>query len=111
MLGTILGIANLFTALLVGGLSVPMMLGKVAPNPLYGARFSKSFESDENWYAINAHAGKLFVLFSFILVAVGVSCFFLAPAEEDLWLVLALASAPLLYLLPCWLSWRFARRL
>lgn len=43
---------------LIALLSIPMWLGWVRRNVVYGARTSTSLASDENWQAVNRHAGR-----------------------------------------------------
>jgi uncharacterized membrane protein len=77
MVNIIIGIAYIFIGLLLIGLAIPMYLGKVKMNKVYGARFKKSFESDENWYKINKYAGKLMIICSIPIVVLGVLSFFI----------------------------------
>jgi len=55
-----------FVGLLVAGLSVPMILRRVKPNPWYGFRTPKTLADEEAWYEANAYSGRL-------LLAVGIS--------------------------------------
>jgi len=48
-----------FAGLLAGGLAIPLIKEKVKMNHLYGVRFAKSFESEENWYRKNKKGGPL----------------------------------------------------
>jgi uncharacterized membrane protein len=41
----------------VGALSVPLILKKVRPNPLYGFRTPRTLSNPEIWYPANAFAG------------------------------------------------------
>lgn len=75
-----LGISNIFVGLLIIVICIPLVLGKVPMNNVYGIRFKKSFESEEFWYKINAYGGKLLIIWSIPLVFLGVVTFFL-PLE------------------------------
>src|SRR5205823_6259067 len=44
--------------LLLAALSVPLILGKVGPNPLYGFRVRQTLEDPAVWYPANAYAAK-----------------------------------------------------
>src|SRR4051812_49823778 len=44
--------------LLLSGLSVPLILRKVGPNPLYGFRVRQTLEDPAVWYPANAYAAK-----------------------------------------------------
>ena len=39
-------------------LSVPLIMGKIPPNPWYGYRTKRTLTSKEIWYPTNAYAGK-----------------------------------------------------
>ena len=46
----------LFTSsgLLLAAIGVPLILGKIGPNPLYGFRVKKMLEDPAVWYPVNA---------------------------------------------------------
>jgi hypothetical protein len=48
---------------LLTALSIPLILGKIGPNPWYGFRVRKTLDDPAIWYSANAYAGKrLFVV-------------------------------------------------
>ncbi len=47
-----------FSGLLLAGLSVPLILGKIPPNGLYGFRVPATIENPQLWYKVNAYSGK-----------------------------------------------------
>lgn len=105
----LLGLSNLGCAALIIVLAVPLVQRKIKRNRWYGIRIKKAFESDDNWYQINAYAGKRFVLWALVLAGIGIVTFFLplqCPA-----LPLLLACAPLILIVPCIEALVFARRL
>lgn len=52
----------LVPGLLFVALGVPLVLRRVAPNPVYGFRTAKTFESSTTWYAANEVCGFDFVV-------------------------------------------------
>jgi hypothetical protein len=70
----------LFTCsgLLLAAISIPLILGKIGPNPWYGFRVRKTLENPAVWYPVNAYAAK-----RLLVVGLGIS-----------------ASAALLYFVP-----------
>ena len=62
---------NIGIALLLAGLSVPLILRKVPMNHLYGVRFPQSFKSDEAWYEINEFGGKALLISTVPILLVG----------------------------------------
>ena len=91
-------------------LGIPLLMRKIPMNRWYGARFKKSFESEENWYRINAYSAKQLILWSFPLMILGMATLFL-PLEEHPGWTQALALSPLLAVAPCLLSYRHAKKL
>jgi uncharacterized membrane protein len=59
-------------------ISIPLWLGKIPPNRLYGVRIRKAFESTELWYKVNALGGGIMILYGAIMVFVGATLFFLS---------------------------------
>ncbi len=44
--------------LLLSAISVPLILRRIGPNPVYGFRVKQTLEDPEVWYDVNAYAGK-----------------------------------------------------
>ena len=106
----VLGISNICAAAVFILLSIPLLKRKVPMNRWYGARFKKSFESEENWYRINAYSAKQVMIWSVPLLLMGIVTLFL-PLEGHTRLTQLVACAPLLICVPALLSYRFARKL
>jgi uncharacterized membrane protein len=108
--GLILGLSLSSVGLLVIGLSVPLILRRVSMNPLYGVRIPKAFESEANWYAINAYGGRVLAVAGAALVVFGLCVVAFPPASVTAISVVSLAPVPivLLTLIPIF---RYARRL
>ena len=60
-------------------ISIPLYLGKVKMNGIYGFRIRKAFESEQNWYQINRYGAKALMLWAVVLMAVGIICLFAPP--------------------------------
>lgn len=91
-------------------ISIPMLKRKIPMNRWYGARFKKSFESEENWYRINAYSAKQLITWSIPILIIGIVTLFL-PLEGNMWLFNAIASSALLVIVPCLISYRYAKKL
>jgi len=65
----------LFTisGLLLACLSVPLILGKVGPNPLYGFRVRKTLDNPNIWYLVNAYAAKRLFVAAVVIVVTAVA--------------------------------------
>jgi uncharacterized membrane protein len=70
------GIINIACALLIIGISIPLVKHKIKMNYLYGIRIKKSFESEDSWYKINEYGGKQLIIWSTPMILVGLICFF-----------------------------------
>lgn len=108
-LNLIWGLTHLATAVVCCLLARPMIRGKIPMNALYGARFAKSYESEENWQAINRYGGRRMVFWSWILGAIGVATLFVPLSRVPV--ILIVAMAPMVYLIACIETYRFSRRL
>ena len=64
-------------------LSLPLILRKVPMNALYGARIPASFASEENWYAINAYAGRQLAKGSVAVILTGLVGVFIPWHRQD----------------------------
>ena len=60
---------HLVSALVIAGVSVPMIRGRVKMNQWYGVRIRAAFESEAAWYDINRYGGRLLLVWSFIVAA------------------------------------------
>ncbi len=80
----------LFTGsgLLLAALSVPLILGKIGPNPLYGFRVKKTLEDPAVWYPVNAYAARR-LLVAGLAVSVAAAVLFLVPGMDLLVYALA----------------------
>lgn len=67
----------LIIGLVTLGLTLPLVFRAVPMNRLYGFRTRAAFQSNENWYEINARGGLLLALGSLVIIGTGVAGFFL----------------------------------
>jgi hypothetical protein len=79
--------------------SLPLILRLVPMNHFYGIRIPKAFESDRNWYDINAYGGWLLFLYGILLFAWGFLGQDFAPPATSPWTV-AYVVGPLLLVFP-----------
>ncbi len=52
--------------------SIPMILEKVPPNPIYGFRTKKTLSDPDIWYEMNAYAGRLLFIWGIIMAATAI---------------------------------------
>lgn len=76
------GIINIASALLIIGVSIPLVMRKIRMNHWYGIRIKKSFESEDSWYRINDYGGRQLIIWSIPLLIIGFICFFV-PFDDS----------------------------
>jgi hypothetical protein len=105
------GFSNILAGLLIVDLCVPLLKGRIKMNRWYGIRLKKSVESEENWYKINRYGAQRMILWSLVIVAIGIVGLFIRPdVEGTLWYVIS--TLPLmLIIIPAIESWVYAKRL
>jgi uncharacterized membrane protein len=69
---TTIALINIGIAILIGGLSIPLIRRKVPMNHFYGVRFPQSFKSEKAWYEINEYGGRLLLLWSVPILLIGI---------------------------------------
>ena len=107
----IFGIMYVFIGLLLLGISIPLKNGKVEMNHFYGVRLRKSYTSDKNWYLMNTYGGKQLLIWSSVLVIIGIATF-LVPFNGDVSLIVLFAFMPLIVLMiPVYLIVRYSKTL
>jgi hypothetical protein len=79
----ILGLTNIAVALVLIGVSIPLVMNKIKMNSFYGVRIPKAFLSEENWYKINAYGGKQLIIWSIPVIISGIVSFFIPLNEEN----------------------------
>ena len=98
---------NLLTAVIMGAVALPMIRRRVPMNYVYGARFPKAFKSDDLWYRINEHAGRVIMRWSVVIALLTMVGLFVTDTR----VLTALACAPMLYLVGCLETYLYARKL
>lgn len=78
-----LGIANISCGVLFILISIPLLKRKIRSNYFYGFRISKAFESEENWFNINAYGAKQMIIWSIPIILIGIISFFVPIREES----------------------------
>jgi uncharacterized membrane protein len=107
----IFAILDIFMGLILMAISNPLRKGKVAMNHFYGVRLKKSFSSEKNWYLLNSYGGKHLLIWSSLLVVLGVLALFI-PFNGSESLIILFAFLPVIVLMvPTLLIVRYSRTL
>src|SRR5579885_888811 len=97
-----IGCSWVLCGLLMIGLSIPLVQGRIGPNRFYGVRFPESFHSESAWYAINRYGGRRLMIWAVPLLIVGIASFFL-HVQGHAGLAWLLGFGPLVFvLIPGW---------
>jgi hypothetical protein len=106
-----IGVSPLAVATLVGLLCIPLLRGRIPRNRLYGMRFAKSFESEENWLRINRYGARRFVLWSAVLFTTGLAIILVPLSESNGALLLSALAPAIVYVWAAIETHRYARQL
>ena len=100
-----------FCGLLLIVLAIPMLRGKVPPNPWYGFRVPDTLSDPTRWYKANRYAARWLLLTGVITAAAAIALYFVPGLSVDTyaWLVLAVFGVP--FVLMIITSFRYLRRL
>jgi hypothetical protein len=105
-----LAFTNIFVGVLIIAVSIPLQKNKIRMNCWYGMRFRKSFKSDENWYKINRYGADRMIMWSIVIIVIGLLTFVI-PLETRKSLRLVMRCAPLIAIIPVIETWLFAKKL
>ena len=75
----IIALINAIAGLLIAALSLPLILGKIPPNPWYGFRTPRTLGDPAVWYPANAYAGRWLLATGAIIALAAIALLF-APA-------------------------------
>jgi uncharacterized membrane protein len=104
-----MGRITLLVPLVIIVLSIPMVLGKVPRNSLYGFRTAYTLSSDEVWYRANKVSGIALLLAGVFWLAIGwaLPVWMGATAQAyRLVQILGLASLGVALVVSAWLTYR-----
>jgi hypothetical protein len=87
-----LSLMILFTTsgLALAAVSIPLILRRIGPNPLYGFRVKKTLEDPAVWYPVNAYAAKRLLAVG-LGISISATLLYLVPSMDVL--VYSLACA------------------
>ncbi len=74
-----------FTGLLLVVLAIPLYLGKIGPNGLYGFRVRRTLEHPELWYPVNKYAARWLIASGLALVASAVGFSFVPGMDINVY--------------------------
>lgn len=69
------------SGLLLAGLSIPLIMGKIGPNPWYGFRVERTLSDPEVWYAVNAYSAKWLLAVGIVNIVSAVALYFVPEID------------------------------
>ncbi len=109
-MSTLLAMYVIF-GLLLAGLSVPLLLGKIPPNGWYGFRVPSTLYDADLWYKVNRYMARWMLLAGIITVVGAVALFFVPGLSVDAYAWLCLLVFAAAFVPGLVLSFRYLRRL
>jgi uncharacterized membrane protein len=67
----VLIVAYVLIGIVFIALAVPLVQGRVKPNPWYGVRVPKTLNDRDTWYAVNAYFGRRFAVVGLLIAVAG----------------------------------------
>lgn len=107
---------SLFVIYVVGGillalLSLPLIAGKVKPNPFYGFRIRATLESPDLWYATNKFFAQRQLVVALIEVITAVALYFLPGISIDTYALSVLVVFLVAFAIAIFQSWQYLKSL
>lgn len=91
-------------------LAVPLMLGRIPPNGLYGFRTSRTVSNPELWYPVNAYTGRLLFAFGVLEITLAVALWFVPGIDPFAYAMACTGGLVAGVLAIVWMGFRFLRQ-
>ena len=62
-------------------LSIPLILGRVKPNPVYGFRVRRTLDDPKVWYPVNAYSGRRLFVVGVLVIIVATVLYFVPEID------------------------------
>jgi uncharacterized membrane protein len=108
-MNTLLTMYVVFGLLLVG-LSIPLLLDRIPPNPWYGFRVPSTLADETLWYKVNRYAARWLFLSGVITTVGAIALYFVPGLTVDRYAWLCLAVFLLGFIPTIVFSWRYLKR-
>src|SRR5262249_36502565 len=69
------------SGLILIGLSIPLILGKIGPNPWYGFRVRRTLSDPVVWYAVNAYSARRLLAVGIVNIGSAVILYFVPEID------------------------------
>jgi uncharacterized membrane protein len=99
------------SGLLLAVIALPMIAGKIKPNPYYGFRVRETLENDETWYTVNRYAGKRLLVIGLVFAAAAIILYNVPGISIDAYAYACLIVFVIGFSLGMLQSWRYMNNL
>jgi hypothetical protein len=100
-----------FSGVFLAALSVPLIMGKIPPNGLYGFRVKKTMENPDIWYPVNAYSGKWLLVAGLVMAMAAVGLFYVPGLSLDIYSYAVLAVWVVMFTVAILASVRYMKSL
>ena len=107
----IFAITYVVIGLLLMAISIPLKNGNVATNHIIGVRLKKSFTSEKNWYLMNSYGGKQLLIWSAVLVLLGIVVLFFPFQGKESFIAFFAFMPVIVLMIPTFLIVRYSKTL
>ncbi len=97
--------------LLLALISLPLIAGKVKPNPFYGFRVPLTLENPEIWYATNKYFAKRQLIVALIEIGAAIGLYFWPNITMDVYALSVLAVFIVAFSVASIQGWRYMKTL
>jgi hypothetical protein len=97
--------------LLLALISLPLIAGKIKPNPFYGFRVPATLESPEKWYAVNKYFAQRQLIVALVDIAASIGFYVWPGISVDAYALSVLGVFVLAFGTAFSQSWRYLKTL
>lgn len=97
-------------SLVLALLSLPLLAGKVKPNPFYGFRVQQTLEDPEVWYATNRYFARYQLAAALVELFAAVGLYFWPGISVDAYALACLGVFVLAFGFGVFKGWRYMKR-
>lgn len=92
-------------------LSLPLMAGKVKPNPFYGFRIEQTLKDPALWYATNRYFARWQLVVGLIVLIAALGLYFWPGISVDAYALSCLAVFTTIFVIALWKSFLFIKKM